>query len=103
MCDGDSSSEREIYSGVPQDAKWSPLIWDFDISELPAHVSDQAEVGCYADDMWLWYEITPHNMLTLVDTINDDLERLTQWAASNKTTFEPDKTSMMLVTKKHAN
>ena len=38
VASGDSSSLREIFSGVPQGALWSPSLWDFDISDLPAAV-----------------------------------------------------------------
>jgi hypothetical protein len=73
---GKSSSKREFFSGVPQGAKLSPLLWDFDISELPSAVSDSAEMGCYADDLWLWYEINDLNRDVIIDTINEDLQRL---------------------------
>jgi hypothetical protein len=97
VCNGDASSERPIYSGVPQGARWSPLLWDFDISELASVVSSSAELGCYADDMWLWYEIDDHNRSTITQVVNQDLESLLVWAEDNKTTFEPDKTAMLVV------
>ena len=100
VCNGQKSSERQIYSGVPQGARWSPVLWDFDISELPSAVSDFAELGCYADDMWLWYEVTDSNRDIIVDAINQDLEGLMLWAEDNRTTFEPDKTAMMVVSGK---
>ena len=45
-----SSTRKQIFSGVPQGAKWSPLLWNFDISEMPEVVSDDADSICYADD-----------------------------------------------------
>jgi hypothetical protein len=100
VCNGESSSKRETFSGVPRDAKWSTLLWDFDIGELPIAVSAMAELGCYADDMWLWYEVTDVNRDFLVDVINQDLDGLMKWSIDNKTTFEPSKTYMMSVTNK---
>ena len=70
VCNGESSGKCEIFSGVPQGGKLSPLIWDFDISELQYAVSEEAELGAYADDLWLWYEVTDLNRSSLVDTIN---------------------------------
>ena len=40
VCNGKASQQREIFSGVPQGAKLSPPLWDFDISELPSVLSD---------------------------------------------------------------
>ena len=31
---GQASKLKQIFSGVPQGAKWSPVLWDFDICEL---------------------------------------------------------------------
>jgi hypothetical protein len=100
VCNGESSGKREIFSGVPQGGKLSPLIWDFDISELPYAVGEEAELGAYADDLWIWYEVTDLNRSSLVDTINQDLEHLMQWSVENLTTFEPDKTYMMVMSNK---
>ena len=102
VCNGDTSTARAIYSGVPQGARWSPILWDFDISELPGVVSQYAEIGCYADGMWLWYDITDQNRDHIVDIVNLDLQSLLEWADDNRTTFEPDKTAMMVVSGKRS-
>ena len=98
VCNGDASDAREIFSGVPQGGKWSPILWDFDISELPNFVC--GDLGCYADDLWLWYEITDQNRDIIIDVINQDLDGLLRWADDNLTTFEPSKTAMMVVGEK---
>ena len=95
-----SSTRRQIFSGVPQGAKWSPFLWNFDISEMPEAVSDGADVICYADDSGLWYEITKENKACLIGTINDDLQALVEWGKDNKTTFEASKNLAMVVSRK---
>ena len=60
-------------------------------------ISNEADLGCYADDLWLWYEITDLNRDTIIDVANLDLQHLMQWAACNLTTFETNKTYMMVV------
>jgi hypothetical protein len=50
---GKASTRKQIYSGVPQGAKWSPILWIFDICEMPEVVSDQGDLICYADDCGL--------------------------------------------------
>ena len=97
---GDVSKMREIFSGVPQGAIWSPDLWDFDISEMEAFLSKLAMLICYADDCGLWYEITDANRLTIVDQINKDLESLMVWGRDNNTTFEPSKTHFTLISKR---
>ena len=100
---GVSSSLKAIYSGVPQGAKWSTLLWDFDIAELDsATLGLQGELYCYADDTTLWYEITRENRLSIIDTINADLQLIWDWGIDNKTTFEASKTHSLLVSNKRS-
>ena len=47
---GDILEIKEIFSAVPQGAKWSPKLWDFDISEMKYFLSYLAMLICYADD-----------------------------------------------------
>ena len=55
---GESSLEKEIFSGVPQGAKWSPKLWNLDISEMPTVLGPEAIPFNYADDTGLLYVIT---------------------------------------------
>ena len=73
VASGDSSGFEEIFSGAPQGAKWSPKLWNFDISEMQFWTSELATLICYADDCGLWYLITSENPETIIDTINIDL------------------------------
>ena len=84
-----SSVSREIFSGVPQGAKWSPILWDVDISDVHLAVSQHARVVCYADDIGLWYEETDSVTGDLVDVINSDLRSIYEWGLGNLTTFDP--------------
>jgi hypothetical protein len=99
---GKASSKKEIYSGVPQGAKWSPKLWNFDISEMPTVLGEEAIPFNYADDSGLVYVITELNRDTIIDTVNADLQALLDWGADNHTTFEPKKTHMMVVSKKES-
>jgi hypothetical protein len=93
---------KEIFSGVPQGAKWSPKLWDFDISELPDALSSWALtlLVSYADDCALWHEITAGNRSSIISIVNKDLESLVRWGEDNRTEFEPTKTKMMVVSRK---
>ena len=100
---GEKSSAKEIFSGVPQGAKWSPKFWDFDISEMEHYLSALAMLICYADDCGVWYEITDENRDSIVERINADLRNVLVWAESNKTTFEPTKTHFTLISRRSLN
>ena len=73
---GKSSTDKELFSSVPQGGKWSPPLWNFDISEMDQWISKLGELICYADDSGLWYEITAENTDYMIQGINADLESL---------------------------
>lgn len=97
---GDKSDIHEIFSSVPQGARWSPKLWNMDISEMEWYLSYLAMLICYADDAGVWYEITDENRDTIVLTVNRDMENVLEWARDNKTTFEPSKTHFALISRK---
>ena len=89
---GMKSSVKQIYSGVPQGAKWSSFLWDFDISEMGEVISGDAVPFGYADDVSLWYEVNPNSDVNcVIQTINEDLAALKAWGDNNHTTFEKSK------------
>ena len=99
---GKSSALKEIFSSVPQGGKWSSFLFDIDISELADALCAEVIPFGYADDVALWYEIDEdfdHSITTAV--INTDLEALRKWGNDNKTTFEPEKMSVMVVSQRH--
>ena len=102
VASGDASGQFEISSGVPQGAKWSPKLWNFDISEMEHALSEHAMLICYADDSGIWYEITEENRDCIHDIVNSDLAGLSEWAADNYTTFEPTKTHYALISCKRS-
>lgn len=100
VCQGDVSSKKQIFSGVPQGAVWSPSFWNFDIADLPDAVSAEGDDFEYADDCGLWYEVTDENKAVIVAIINNDLDNLIKWGQDNLTTFEPEKTTFTVVSRK---
>ena len=55
---------------------------------------------CYADDCGLMYEITESNRTLIAAIINLDLDSLVEWENDNLTTFEPEKASYTVVSRK---
>ena len=96
---GESSSLKQIFSSVPQGGKWSHFLFDLDISELPDSLSAEVIPFGYADDVALWYEVDFDHCITTA-VINQDLEALHKWGLDNKTTFEPEKMCVMVISQK---
>ena len=61
VASGKKSTMKEVFFGVPQGGKASPSFGDFDISEMADLLSDFVLFFGYADDVALWYEISPEN------------------------------------------
>jgi hypothetical protein len=98
-----TSAQCEIFSGVPQGARLSPKIWNFDIRDMPAAVGNAAEFMSYADDCNLWFGINDQDRVSpaqFVARVNQVLLRLSEWGVDNNTAFEPTKMMMMVVSKK---
>ena len=101
VAQGKESSLKELFSSVPQGGKWSSFLFDIDISELGDCLSAEVVPYGYADDVALWYEIPDdfdHFITTAV--INQDLIALKAWGDDNKTTFEPEKMSVMVISQR---
>ena len=65
-----ASAKTEIFSGVPQGAKLSPKLWNFDIRDLPDAVGNDVDFMSYADDCNLWCRFrTGLTMTVLVSLI----------------------------------
>ena len=100
VASGKSSSIKEIFSSVPQGGKFSPPLWDFDISEMADLLGDVVQFFGYADDVALWYEVDTSNRQEMTKIINDDMSALKVWGDDNRTTFELDKTFCMVFSQK---
>ena len=99
VANGSTSQKKEIFSSVPQGGKLSAPLWDFDISELGDKLSAELVPFGYADDVALWFEVEFDRIITTA-VINADLEALSAWGDDNKTTFKPEKMSVLIVSQK---
>ena len=97
---GKASQLKEIFSGVPQGGKWSTDLWNFDVNEIDHAIKDDGDLFCYADDNFIWYEVTEENRRFILQVINTDLQALANWARDNKTTFEHSKTYAQVFSRK---
>ena len=99
---GKASKLKQIFSRVPQGGKLSTDLWNFDVNEIDLAVGDDGDLfcNCYADDNFIWYEVTEENRRFTLQVINTDLQALANWARDNKTTFEHSKTYAQVFSRK---
>ena len=99
VLNGTKSEIQELKAGVPQGSILGPLLFLVYINDLCDVV--QSNIRLYADDSILF--VTGTNQQQIANTLNEDLERISQWAATWYVTFNPNKTEDMLITNKQVN
>ena len=97
--DGYSSSLKTITCGVPQGSILGPLLFLIYINDLTC-VSDFFKPILFADDTNLF--CTGRDMLSMVDEINRELDKIYSWLNANKLSLNIAKTNFMLFTPKSA-
>ena len=100
VCDGVSSSPREVTSGVPQGTVSGPLLFLLYINDLPSKL--QCTVRLFADDFLLYAILV--NPTSDAQLLQDDLCKLEEWQSLWQslwqTQFNPKKCSTMCITLK---
>ena len=69
---------------------------------MPDVICDEGDEMCYAHDIdcGLLYEITKFNRIVIAAIINSDLDSLVELGKDTRTTFEPDKASYTVISRK---
>ena len=101
VVDGISSSNKRIFSSVPQGGRWSAPLWDFDIATLE-DLDLTGILMSYADDCSLVYEVNDSNRASMISSVNQDLEKLESWGITWHVSFEPTKTHSIVISRKAA-
>ena len=83
VLNGQSSSWREVLAGVPQGSILGPLFFLIFINDLPNNMESQVKI--FADDTSLF-----STSFDCTQKLNNDLERISQWAYQWKMSFNPD-------------
>lgn len=95
VLEGQSSSEIEVLSGVPQGTVLGPLLFLIYINDLPNSVLSKTRL--FADDSLLYRTITSP---TEQEVIQDDLKKLQKWEHTWLMKFNPDKCEVLQATTK---
>ena len=85
---GPLSDWAPILAGVPQSSILGPLLFLIYISDLPDNLNSL--INLFADDTSLFSAIYDPNHSAKV--LNDDLNKISEWAYKWKTLFNPDLT-----------
>ena len=94
----DSQSPMEaIEQGVPQGSILGPLLFNIFINDI-VNCSDVLRFLLYADDSNTFCSHT--NLYTLIDIMNTELVKLTNWFDANKLAINMKKTHYLLFTRK---
>ena len=88
------SKKKKIISGVPQGSILAPLLFLIYINDLPNCL--KSTIPClYADDTQIF--TSSHDTAKIADSLNSDLENITDWLTVNKLQSHPNKTKMMVI------
>ena len=88
------SKKEKIISGVPQGSILGPLLFLIYINDLPNCL--KSTIPClYADDTQIF--TSSHDTAKIADSLNSDLENITDWLTVNKLQSHPNKTKMMVI------
>ena len=91
---GANSNWQEVTSGIPQGSVIGPILFVIYINDLPDLV--KSSVYLFADDTKIFKIIDDQNDR---DTLQEDLEKLTEWSQTWLLKFHPDKCKFMHIGK----
>ena len=95
VINGSSSSDLLVNSGVPQGSILGPVLFVLFINDISDDVDSKSGICLYADDTKLYREIETSDDQAI---LQNDINRLYDWANLNKMRFHPDKCKLLSVT-----
>ena len=97
VLDGVQSSPVDVDSSVPQGTVIGPLSFLVFINDLPNYISEGTKTRLFADDAFVYREISSQRDIA---TLQKDLDSLTKWGDEWQMTFNTDKCYTMHFTTK---
>jgi histone H3/H4 len=93
---GQTSSEADITSGVPQGSILGPLFFLVYMNDIADNI--KAEIRLYADDVTLYIDYNDQQAAKII--IEEDLAKIMKWAKDWYMSFNPDKTEQLHFSRK---
>ena len=98
IVNGAKSNNEAVRSGVPQGTVLGPILFLIHINDINENVS--SETRLFADDCVCYREI---NDITDCELLQQDINRLGEWAEKNGMRFQPVKCNIMRLSRKRKN
>ena len=96
FCGDRRSNKSMITSGVPQGSVLGPLLFCCYINDLP-NVLKYCTIQLYADDVQLYISRLGLGTSEIVELVNEDLTRITQWSRRNGLLVNKSKSKALLI------
>lgn len=93
IVNGGMSSVKFLSAGVPQGSDLGPLLFLLFINDIADNLTGMARL--FADDTSLSYSSV--DLVEIESILNQDLEKLSLWAKTWLTIFNPSKTEVMII------
>ena len=97
VINGQTSLWGLVKAGVPQGSVLGPLLFLIYINDITFE-AQSAEIRLFADDTILYLFVD--NPVASAQALNEDLERMNNWASQWLVKFSPHKTKTMNISKK---
>ncbi|KAL0829839.1 hypothetical protein ABMA28_003322 [Loxostege sticticalis] len=94
IAEDSSSAWCDIGAGVPQGGVLSPLLFSVFINSITLDLTSSYHL--YADDLQLYCQGSLENLPNTVQTVNNDLRRISEWSKSFGLKVNPAKTQVMV-------
>ena len=95
----DSTTSRISYMGLPQGSCLSPLLYNFYVNDIDECLANSCTLKQLADDSVVSY--TGSSATDLQRPLQDTLDNLSTWALKLGIEFSPEKTELVVFTRKH--
>ena len=96
VIEGVSSDLSNVNAGVPQGSILGPLLFLVYINDLPVNI--RSHINLFADDTIIWDVVK--NPVTSIESLNNDLAKVLDWANKWHMTINASKTKVLTVSAK---